>query len=129
MRRGATVKLTITGATLTQPLELTDAVLLASSSVYGGSFLGTPSVQPDPSLLRYRVSFHVQPPLWMKRGVEVKYVVVYAKNAKTRAGGCPIVSRARARLDNDGRRSDGDDYAPQAPALAMQCPSPPNTTP
>lgn len=97
--KGATVKLTITGTTLTQPLELTDPVLLASSNVFEGSFLGTQRIQPDPSLPRYRVSFHVQPPRWMKRDVEVKYVVLYAKNAQTGEGFIYLPAR-----DEDGYR-------------------------
>jgi hypothetical protein len=84
--KGSTVRLHVTGAALPVPLDITDPQLLASSNVFEGSFLGMPRSEPPPSVPRYRVSFHVEYPAWMKRGVEVKYVVTYARDPQSGEG-------------------------------------------
>ena len=84
--KGPTVKLTVTGPTLSQPLDITDSRVLMSSHVFGGTFLAGRSIAPDASLPRYKVSFHVELPKWMNAGVQVKYAVLYAKDSKTGRG-------------------------------------------
>jgi hypothetical protein len=84
--KGPTVLLTVTGPTLSRALEITDSRLLASSSVYAGSFLNGNCGKPDSSLPRYQVFFHVELPKWMNAGVQVKYVVVYAADPRTGEG-------------------------------------------
>jgi hypothetical protein len=80
--KGSTVRLTVTGAALPAPIDITDSQLLLSSNVFEGSFLGPRRNEPPTSLPRFRVSFHVESPAWMKRGVEVKYVVVYVRDPR-----------------------------------------------
>jgi hypothetical protein len=84
--KGPTVRLTLSGAALPAPVEITDAQLLSTSNVFEGSFLGARSNEPPLSTPRYRVWFHVESPAWMKRPVEVKYVVIYAKDPQTGGG-------------------------------------------
>jgi hypothetical protein len=84
--KGPTVLLTVTGPTLSRALEITDSRLLASSSVYAGSFLNGNCGKPDSSLPQYQVFFHVELPKWMNAGVQVKYVVVYAADPRTGEG-------------------------------------------
>jgi len=84
--KGPTVKLTVSGPTLSLPLDITDARVLSSANVFAGGFLAGGSIAPDVSLPRYRVSFHVELPKWMNAGVQVKYVVLYAKDSKTGRG-------------------------------------------
>jgi len=84
--KGPTVKLTVTGPALSQPLDITDSRVLMSSQVFAGAFLSGGSSAPDASLPRYRVSFHVELPKWMNAGVQVKYVVLYVKDSRTGRG-------------------------------------------
>jgi hypothetical protein len=84
--KGPTVKLTVIGPRLSHPLDITDSHVLMSSQVFAGAFLGGESTAPDASLPRYKVSFHVELPRWMNAGVQVKYVVLYAKDSKTGRG-------------------------------------------
>jgi len=84
--KGPTVKLTVTGPTLSQPLDITDSRVLMSSQVFAGAFLAGGSIAPDASLPRYKVAFHVELPKWMNAGIQVKYVVLYVKDASTGQG-------------------------------------------
>jgi hypothetical protein len=84
--KSPTVKLTVTAPTLSHPLDITDSRVLMSSHVFAGAFLAGGSIAPDASLPRYKVAFHVELPKWMNAGVQVKYVVLYAKDSRTGRG-------------------------------------------
>ena len=81
--KGPTVRLVVTGASLVEPLDVTDPEVLGRSGVYGGTFLGDLVAEPDRSLSRYRVFFHVELPKWLNAGVQVKYVVTYVTDPRT----------------------------------------------
>ncbi len=80
--KGPTVKLTITGPGLTQPLEVTTPDALAH--VWGDDFIGSPATEPDTQLPRHMVSFHVQPN--GSGDARVMYVIQYARNPNTGEG-------------------------------------------
>ena len=84
--KGATVKLTISGGLLGEPVEITDRPLLADSNVYQGTFIGPTTAPPEPRLARYTVSFYVETPAGMKEAVRVRYVVSYATDVHTDEG-------------------------------------------
>lgn len=86
--KGPTVRLVITGGGLAKPLIITDPAVLADSNVFGGTFLGPiASVSSiDSTWPKYIVSFFVELPAWMRQGVQMKYVVVYARNPQTGEG-------------------------------------------
>jgi hypothetical protein len=79
--KGPTVRLTITGPGLLQPLDVTDPDALVH--VWSAGFIGAVTVAPAASLPRYLVSFHVQPP---RSNVKVMYAVRYVVDPQTRAG-------------------------------------------
>lgn len=78
--KGSTVKLTISGATLTHPIDITDSVLLDLSNVYEGAFLGAPAVSaPTVRTFVYTLSFDVALP--RNGGVRTMYAVRVAREA------------------------------------------------
>jgi hypothetical protein len=79
--KGPTVRLTITGPGLLQPLDVTDPHALVH--VWSTGFIGPITVEPAASLPRYLVSFHVQPP---RSNVKVMYAVRYVVDPQTRKG-------------------------------------------
>jgi hypothetical protein len=85
MAKGKTVKITIKGADLTTPIEISDAKILANFQVWTGPGTSTadrqsliidwsqgPVRKPPESLRRYQVSFHAEP------NEQIVYVVYYA---------------------------------------------------
>jgi len=80
--KGETVRLSITGPGLTEPLVVTDAAALVH--VWSDAFIGPMSGAPDTSLPRYQVSFHVLPA--RSREVRVMYVVHYVVDPRTSEG-------------------------------------------
>jgi hypothetical protein len=86
--KGPTVRLVITGEGLTNPITVTHASVLADSNVFGDAFFGriANSHSIDPTWPKYVVSFFVEMPAWMHKGVQKKYVVYYAKHPRTDEG-------------------------------------------
>lgn len=85
-----TVRLDITGGSLTKPLAVTDAALLELSGVYAGSFLGRVTPPVDPAWQRFVVSFahaaRTPSPEFALSGVQRTYVVHYARDPGTDEG-------------------------------------------
>ncbi len=80
--KGETVRLSITGPDLTEPLVVTDAAALVH--VWSNGFIGPVSGAPDTSLPRYQVSFHVLPA--RSTTVRVMYVVHFVVDPHTNEG-------------------------------------------
>jgi len=91
--KGPTVMLSITGPALRHAVDITDAQLLAASSVYEGAFISSPVAAPTARLPRYTIAFHVEAPASMRRPVEVRYVVGYAADPQTGFGFVYIPAR------------------------------------
>jgi len=114
--KGTTVKLSITGPGLTEPLVVTDAAALVY--VWSNDFIGPVSVAPDSALPRYQVSFHVQPV--RSSNVRVMYVVQYVVDPRTREAFVYLPGRGEQgyRLNVSTMLRDNDDgrwhRAPQA---------------
>ena len=70
----ATTRLTVTSTALAQPIEITDAAVLALSNVFAGRFIGTPTSVPSESLTCYTVTFDIQTLQGVKSAA---YVVAY----------------------------------------------------
>jgi hypothetical protein len=73
--KGKTVKLTVIGPGISQPIDARDPDAIAASA-WGNDFFDLakgPIAAPDPALPRYLVKFYVQPP--QGRAVEMKYAV------------------------------------------------------
>jgi len=84
--KGKTVKLTISGPGLSQPLELTKPEFI-SADVFVGNFVAWQrgEIAPGSSgLPRYAVQFHVRPP--RSEAVSIKYVVYFAWDPATERG-------------------------------------------
>lgn len=69
-----TVRLTISGESLSGDLIVEDRTLLDQSNVYRGSFIGAPAADADPRWPRYRVAFDVQTLDGVKRNAYVVYL-------------------------------------------------------
>ena len=72
--KGPTVKLTVTGPGLDQPLEITEPGAIAAN-VWHGNFINWqegPALEPAQSFPRYMIQFHVVPP---RSEVKMMYVV------------------------------------------------------
>jgi hypothetical protein len=74
--KGQTRRLLVTGGTLQAPIEITSPDALAN--VWGGSFLGEPTLEPSATLPRYTVSFYVVPP--RETADRLMYVVSYVRD-------------------------------------------------
>ncbi len=84
--KGPTVKLTLMGPGLARAIEITDAGLLAQSNVWGGAFIGeTVAAAPAVNGPLYTVAFDVLLPEWMRAGVQTRYTVSVARDARTGA--------------------------------------------
>jgi hypothetical protein len=73
--KGQTVKLTVSGPGISQPIDVTDRDAI-SASAWGNDFFDVengPIAAPDAALPRYVVQFYVQPP--QGGAVEMKYAV------------------------------------------------------
>ena len=82
--KGPTVKLTLSGPGLAQPVEITDPGLLHGSNVWMGSFLGaTAAAAPAVMAPIYTVAFDVRLPEWQRAGVKTMYTVSVARDART----------------------------------------------
>jgi hypothetical protein len=78
-----TVRLTLSGAGIARPLEVTDRQVLALSNVFAGTFIGAPAGEPDAAWPRYAVIFDVQ----TRDGVKSPaYSLDYSKNRWTGEG-------------------------------------------
>ena len=78
-----TVRLTVSGSAIAQPLEIKDRRLLALSNVFAGSFIGAPAGEPDPVWPRYTVTFDIQ----TGNGVRTPgYTIDYVKSRWTGEG-------------------------------------------
>jgi hypothetical protein len=78
-----TARLTVSGAALAQPIELIDPAVLELSNVFAGTFIGTPTIEPDATWPRYTVAFDIQ----TLDGVKLNaYVVIYSRNRWTGEG-------------------------------------------
>jgi hypothetical protein len=114
--KGTTVKLSITGPGLKEPLVVTDAAALVY--VWSNDFIGPVSGAPDSALPRYQVSFHVQP--IRSSDVRVMYVVQYVVDPRTREAFVYLPGRGEQgyRLNVGTMLRDNDDgrwhRAPQA---------------
>jgi len=93
LAKGKTVKITIKGADLKTPIELTDPKILANFQVWTGPGTSTadrqsliidwfqgPLSKPSESLRRYEVSFHTDP------HEQIVYVVYYAFSSGAEQG-------------------------------------------
>jgi hypothetical protein len=79
----STTKITISSASAATPIEITDADVLAISSVYGGQFIGEPASEPDAALPRRTITFDIQ----TLDGIKVAaYVVHYVLDENTGLG-------------------------------------------
>ena len=69
--KGPTVRLEITGDSLTNPITITDESVLSGSNVFGGEFLAEIASEKaiNQNWPKYLVSFYVELPAWMKQGV------------------------------------------------------------
>lgn len=74
--KGPTVKLTMTPADGTQPIDITAGEALVH--VWSDDFLGPIVSEPSAAVERYQMAFHVLPN--RSRNVRVMYVVTYARN-------------------------------------------------
>ena len=74
--KAPTVRLTIVGPGLAQPVELASPDAVAAN-VYEGNFIATRTSAPDPGLPRFIVSFFAGNP------VRMMYVVQYVRSPKT----------------------------------------------
>ena len=78
-----TVKLTVSGAGLSQAIEITDRSLLDLSNVFAGTFIGAAAPAPDAASPRFAVAFDIQ----ARDGVrEAAYVLTYSKDRWTGEG-------------------------------------------
>ena len=86
--KGPTARLVIAGNGLAAPITVTDASILKDSNVYHGTFLSgiADSQSIAPTWPKFVISFFVDAPPWTRRGVQKKYVVIYAKNPRTGEG-------------------------------------------
>lgn len=86
--KGPTVRLEISGNSLTNLITITDESVLSRSNVFGGEFLAGIATEKaiNQNWPKYLVSFYVELPAWMKQGVRRKYVVYYAKDPQTGQG-------------------------------------------
>jgi hypothetical protein len=91
--KGNTTKLTVTGRTLPRAFDVLDSRLLGASNVFDGAFISSPAARPAAEWPRYTVAFHVESPAWMRRPVEVRYVLVYATDPVSGAGFVYIPAR------------------------------------
>ena len=112
-----TVRLDITGGSLSKPLAVTDAAILDLSNVYAGSFLGPVTNRVEPTWPRFGVSFVVEArtpfPTLTLTGVQRTYVAHYVRNPDTDEGFVYLPGRGEAghslnigiiiREQNDGR--------------------------
>jgi hypothetical protein len=79
-----TVRLTIAGPGIVQPIEVTDQRLLALSNVFSGAFIGDPATEPpDASLPTYSITFDIQTGTGVKRAA---YLVYFARSRWTNDG-------------------------------------------
>jgi hypothetical protein len=107
--KGQTRRLVVTGGTLQAPIEIASPDALAN--VWGGSFLGEPTVEPSATLPRYTVSFYVVPP--RETADRLMYIVSYVRDPDELGGvvclpgrGEPTYAlnvRTILRRDQDGR--------------------------
>ena len=106
--KGPTVKLTVTGPPLSNPIDITTPRAV-SATVYGGEFIGAVATEPPTVLPRYTVSFHVQLP--REQGVRVMYVVYYARDPLTGHGFVYLPARGEewGRLNSSTISRDGQD--------------------
>jgi hypothetical protein len=99
LAKGATTKMTVEGADLAKPIEITDRKVLANFNVWTGPGTSSnapgfnanapgfiidwskgPQRKPPGSLRRYQVSFHTDP------NDQIVYVVYYAFSSETKQG-------------------------------------------
>jgi hypothetical protein len=78
-----TARLTVSGAGLSQSIEITDRSVLALSNVFAGTFIGATATAPDTASPRYAVAFDIQTADGVK---EAAYLVIYSKNRWTGEG-------------------------------------------
>ena len=79
-----TVRLTIAGPGIVQPIEVTDQRLLALSNVFSGAFIGDLAAEPpDASLPTYSITFDIQTGTGVKRAA---YLVYFARSRWTNEG-------------------------------------------
>jgi hypothetical protein len=83
--KGPTVKLTVTGASLTHPVDITSGKAL-DANIWAGDFLGAPASEPEASLPRYTVSFFAAPPRQPVAVMAVMYVVQLALDTRSGEG-------------------------------------------
>jgi hypothetical protein len=82
--KGTTVKLSLTGPGLAQPIEIVEPAILGGSNVWEGSFIGDTLAAAPPVKPRiYTLSFDVRLPEWMRQGVKTMYTVSLARDAKS----------------------------------------------
>jgi len=79
--KGPTVRLVISGASLAEPVEITDPKALVH--VWSTDFIGERTTETAHSLPRYTVSFYVKPP---RSEVRMMYVVHYTVDPRTGDG-------------------------------------------
>ncbi len=95
-----TIRLVVTGATLPQPLTVTDAQILDRSNVYAGGFLGPLVDAVEPAWPQFVVTFIVEPrtpfPVLAPTGVQKTYLVRYARNPETDEGFVYLPGRGEA---------------------------------
>ncbi|MQA31757.1 MAG: hypothetical protein GEU82_18305 [Luteitalea sp.] len=76
--KGRTVKVTVSSPSAVQPIDITDPTVIAPT-VWGGEFIGARTSEPDRSLMRYRLAFHVEPP---REKARVMYTVSYVRDPR-----------------------------------------------
>ena len=112
-----TVRLDVSGPTLSTALQLTNRDLLDLSNVYAGQFIGLPANRVDADWPRYVVTLVVEPrtpmPTLALTGIQKRYVMHYALDRKTGDGFVYLPGRGEngyrenigimIREDQDGR--------------------------
>lgn len=84
--KGTTVKLTLTGPGLANPIEIVEPAILSVSNVWEGRFIGDTLAAAPPVKPRiYTLAFDVRLPEWMRQGVKTMYTVSVARDAKSGA--------------------------------------------
>ena len=85
-----TVRLDVSGPTLSTPLQLTNRDLLDLSNVYAGQFIGLPANRVDADWPRYVVTLVVESrtplPTLALTGIQKRYVVHYALDRQSGEG-------------------------------------------
>lgn len=79
--KGPTLKITVAGPGLAQPITITSANAL-KPNIWGGDFYVAPASPPEASLPRYVVSFYAAavPPA---TGPELRYVVTFVRDPRS----------------------------------------------